>query len=77
MAQRRKLQPTDFGTQARLADASQFTDDPLLCAVGPQRTVRFLRVLYEMIGPQGMRLMLAKWHKIHVGGGADWLGAHF
>eukprot|EP00966_Prymnesium_polylepis_P027153 628095-Prymnesium_polylepis.1 len=32
MAQRRKLQYTEFGTQARLADASQFTDDPLLGA---------------------------------------------
>eukprot|EP00966_Prymnesium_polylepis_P103600 2398570-Prymnesium_polylepis.1 len=66
-----------MGTHARLADAAQFTDDPLLGVVGASRAVRLLKVLFDLIGPHGMRLMLAKWHTIHIGGSAGWLGAHF
>jgi hypothetical protein len=30
MQQRRKLRHTEMGTHARMADAAQYTDDPLL-----------------------------------------------
>lgn len=65
----------NFGTQSRLADAGQFTDDPIAAACGVERFVRLLRVFYGLIGPRGCRLMLAKVHKMHFGSAVKWLGS--
>ena len=75
MAARSTLQHDQFGTQARLADAGQYTDDPIMGAVGVQRFIRLLRCFYDLVGPLGCRLMLAKAHKLHLGAAVKWLGA--
>ena len=36
-----------------------------------------LRVLHELVGPQGMQLMLAGAHKMHIGACVKWLGVKY
>ena len=76
--QRRAALPHDhYGTHARLADAMMYTDDPLAGVVGVQRCVRFLKELHGLVGPDGMRLMLAGAHKMHLGTMVKWLGVMY
>jgi hypothetical protein len=67
LAARRTLQHDDYGTQAKLYDILQYTDDPVASIVGVDRTVRFLKLWHRMVGPAGANLMAAGEHKWHAG----------
>lgn len=74
LAARASLPHDDYGTMARLFDATCYTDDPLLQVVGAARAVRALAVWHGMIGDDGARLMAAKQAKWQVSIGAIWTG---
>ena len=65
--------PADIlGTQDRMFDAMQYTDDPVFTIVGVQRTVLAIKVRLEIIPGSG--LMPAKFSKWQIGAGVHWLG---
>lgn len=63
-----------YGTQARLYDALCYTDDPLFQIVGVERTIRLLKILHDLLGPEGINLMLAKVEKWQASTGIVWTG---
>ena len=65
--------PADIlGSQDRLFDAMQYTDDPVFTIVGVQRTILAITVWHQIIAGSG--LMPAKFSKWQIGAGVHWLG---
>ena len=76
--ERRRALPHDaYGTQARLWDCLQYTDDPCLQAVGTARAVRLLCQWHDLVGTDGFNLMYARTGKWHAGTHTRWLGVCF
>ena len=70
---RRAAMPADIlGSQDRLFDAMQYTDDPVFTIVGVQRTILAITVWHQIITGSG--LMPAKFSKWQIGAGVHWLG---
>ena len=74
LSARRPLPHDEYGTQARLADALMYTDDPHCTAVGVKRTVRMLCCLHELCGPDALNLMYAKEAKWQLSLAVIWQG---
>ena len=76
LAQRAKLPPTCYGTQAALYNVLIYCDDARLACVGAERAARLLRVFHDVVGKRGLRLPLSRTDKQQTGVGVVWLGAH-
>lgn len=67
-----------YGSHANLLDIQTYLDDPCACIVDnpdtAERSLAFVRHLYEFIGPIGINLLFAEWSKWDLGVDAKWLG---
>jgi len=76
LEQRGTLRPdATFGTQAKLYSALMYTDDMQASISGPERAMRFLRLLWYRVGPPGLNLPLSRAEKQQAGFWNIWLGA--
>ena len=71
-AARAELPHDMLGSQSRMHDAMQYTDDPAFLIVGVQRTILAITVWHEIISGSG--LLPAKQSKWQIGAGVHWLG---
>ena len=83
---RAQLPHDDYGAQDRLYDAAIFTDDPRISvATSPEtapggrfaRPLRLLDALFDLIGPEGLNLILAKHSKWIGSVWSKWIGCNF
>ena len=67
-----------YGSHANLLDIQTYLDDPCACVVDDpstaERSLSFVRRLYDFIGPLGINLLFAEWSKWDLGVDAKWLG---
>jgi len=64
-----------FGSQAKMYSTRMYTDDLEASISGPERAVRFLRLLFDRVGPKGLNLPLSRASKQQGGLSKVWLGA--
>jgi len=73
---RELLRPdASFGSQAKMYSALMYTDDLEASISGPERALRFLRLLFDRVGPDGLNLPLSRASKQQGGLVKVWLGA--
>ena len=84
--QRAGLPHDCYGRQDRLADMLMFTDDPRGIVAGSPpaadggvaaRPMRFMRVFFDLVGPDGINFLLSKHYKWTCGAWTGWIGARF
>ena len=75
--QAREQLPSDsYGSQARLYDIVQYTDDEHAVVAGVQRVIRYLRHHWRIMGPEGINLPLSRASKQQAGAQVLWNGGH-
>ena len=86
LEQRFRLPHDCYGKQDRFADMLMFTDDPRVIVAGSPaeasggpaaRPIRFMRVFFDLVGPDGINFLLSKHSKWSCGAWTSWIGARF
>ena len=72
---REALQPTCYGTMAKIYNGLQYTDDLKYQCGGANASVDLLRCTHEIVGPKGLNVPLSRAAKQQSGIAVTWLGA--